>query len=162
MNKMFYSDAIGTIAGSTLGTSNVTSFIESISGVAAGGVTGFSSVVVGLMFILSTFFSPLLKVVESIEVNGRFLDPIIAPTLVVVGVLMATQLSNVDWHDFTQSASGFVTIIIMILSYSIADGIAAGFVVYVVSKVGQGGYKKISPTLWILFIIFILHFIINK
>lgn len=162
MNKMFYSDAIGTIAGSMLGTSNVTSFVESITGVSAGGRTGFSAVVTGVLFLFATLFSPLLKVVESIQVDGRFLDPVTAPTLVIVGILMATQLSNVDWHDFTASASGFMTIIVMILSYSIADGIASGFIVYVITKLASKKAKEISPTLWVLFFVFILHFSINK
>lgn len=161
MDKMFYSDSIGTIVGSMLGTSNVTSYIESTSGVAVGGRTGLTSVVVGLLFLLSTLFSPLLSVISSIEVNGMFLEPIVAPSLVIVGVLMATQLSNVDWHDFSAAAAGFFTIIIMVLSYSIADGIAAGFIVYVIVKTKLTNFKEINPTLWFLFAIFVLHFVIK-
>lgn len=158
MDKMFYSDAIGTLTGSVFGTSNVTSYIESASGVAAGGRTGFTAVVVGILFLLSTLFSPLLSVVASIEVNGVFLEPIVAPSLVVVGILMATQLSNVDWHDFSTAASGFITIVIMILSYSIADGIAAGFITYVITNLFNKDKNKINKVLWVLFIIFTLHF----
>ncbi|WP_156298888.1 NCS2 family permease [Streptobacillus canis] len=159
MDKMFYSDAIGTVIGSIFGTSNVTSYIESSSGVAVGGRTGLTSVVVGILFLLSTIFSPLLTVISRIEVNGLFLEPVVAPSLVVVGILMATQLSNVDWHDFSTAASGFFTIIIMILSYSIADGIAAGFIVYVLSKVFTNKKHEIGKIIWILFIIFIIYFI---
>ncbi len=159
MNKMFYSDAIGTIVGATLGTSNVTSYIEAASGVAAGGRTGLTSVVTGLLFLLSTMFAPLLSVVQSIAVGEVFLEPVVAPALVVVGVLMATQLSNVDWHDFSTAASGFITIIIMILSYSIANGIAAGFIVYVITKIFSKESKEIKPAVWVLFIVFVLHFI---
>lgn len=161
MNKMFYSDAIGTIAGSMLGTSNVTSYIESTSGVAVGGRTGLTSIVVGLLFLLSTLFSPLLSLVGGIDVNGMILEPIVAPSLVVVGILMATQLSNVDWHDFSTAASGFITIIVMVLSYSIADGIAAGFIMYVISKLFVKERKDIGKVVWILFIIFLLHFLIK-
>ncbi|WP_156298887.1 NCS2 family permease [Streptobacillus canis] len=161
MDKMFYSDAIGTIVGSIFGTSNVTSYIESTSGVAVGGRTGLTSIVVGILFLLSTLFSPLLTVIGSIEVNGAFLEPIVAPSLVVVGILMATQLSNVDWHDFSTAASGFTTIIIMILSYSIADGIAAGFIVYVLSKLFTKKKNEIGKVVWVLFIIFLLHFILK-
>ena len=161
MNKMFFSDAIGTIVGSTLGTSNVTSFIESSSGVSAGARTGLSSVVVGILFLLSTLFSPLLSIVSGIDVNGISAEPIIAPTLVVVGILMATQLSNVDWHDFREAASGFVTIVIMLLSYSIANGIAAGFIVYVISSLFTNKRKDIPKSIWFLTIIFVLHFYIN-
>lgn len=161
IDKMFYSDAIGTITGSIFGTSNVTSYIESASGVASGGRTGFTAVVVGILFLLSTFFSPLLSVVASIDVNGIFLEPIVAPSLVVVGILMATQLSNIDWHDFTTAASGFMTIVIMILSYSIADGIAAGFITYVITKISSKKYNEINRVLWILFIIFLIHFYVK-
>ncbi|WP_067143231.1 NCS2 family permease [Oceanivirga salmonicida] len=158
MDKMFYSDAIGTIVGSTLGTSNVTSYIEAASGVAAGGRTGLTAVVTGALFLLSTMFAPLLSIVQSIQVGEIFLEPVVAPALVVVGVLMATQLSNVDWHDFSTAASGFVTIIIMILSYSIANGIAAGFIVYVITRIFTKELKEIKPTVWVLFVIFVLHF----
>lgn len=161
IDKMFYSDAIGTITGSVFGTSNVTSYIESASGVAAGGRTGFTAVVVGILFLLSTLFSPLLSVVASIDVNGVFLEPIVAPSLVVVGILMATQLSNIDWHDFTTAASGFITIVIMILSYSIADGIAAGFITYVITKMFTEERKNINKVLWVLFIVFIIHFLVK-
>ncbi len=159
MDKMFYSDAIGTIVGSALGTSNVTSYIESTSGVAVGGRTGLTSIIVGLLFLLSTLFSPLLTVISGIEVNGVFLEPVVAPSLVVVGILMATQLSNVDWSDFSTAAAGFITIIVMILSYSIADGIAAGFIVYVLSKLFTSKRKKIGKVVWLLFIIFLIYFI---
>ncbi|WP_073507970.1 NCS2 family permease [Streptobacillus notomytis] len=159
MDKMFYSDAIGTIVGSALGTSNVTSYIESTSGVAVGGRTGLTSIIVGLLFLLSTLFSPLLTVISGIEVNGVFLEPVVAPSLVVVGILMATQLSNVDWRDFSTAAAGFITIVVMILSYSIADGIAAGFIVYVLSKLFTSKRKKIGKVVWLLFIIFLIYFI---
>lgn len=159
IDKMFYSDALGTVVGATLGTSNVTSFVESSSGVAAGGRTGLSSVIVGILFLLSTLFSPLLSVVDSIAVNDTlFLSPVVAPTLVIVGVLMATQLSNVDWHDFRAAASGFATIIIMVLSYSIANGIAAGFIVYVITNIFSKEKKKLPAIIWVLFVIFLLHF----
>ncbi len=159
MNKMFYSDALGTIVGATLGTSNVTSYIEAASGVAAGGRTGLTSVVTGTLFLLSTMFAPLLSIVQSIPVGEAFLEPVVAPALVVVGILMATQLSSVDWHDFSTASSGFITIIVMILTYSIANGIAAGFIVYVIIKIFNKEMKKIKPVVWILFAIFILHFI---
>ena len=159
IDKMLYSDALGTIVGATLGTSNVTSFVESSSGVAAGGRTGLSSVVVGVLFLLSTLFSPLLSVIASIPVNDTlFLSPVVAPTLVIVGVLMATQLSNVDWHDFRTASSGFATIIIMVLSYSIANGIAAGFIVYVITNIFSKEKKKLPAIIWVLFVIFLLHF----
>lgn len=158
MDKMFYSDAIGTIVGSLLGTSNVTSFIESTSGVAAGGRTGLTSLTTGILFLLSTLFAPLLTVTASIPVGEISVDPIVAPSLVIVGVLMATQLSNVDWKDFSTAAAGFTTIIMMILTYSIASGIASGFIIYVVTRIFTNRIKEITKPVWVLFVIFLLHF----
>ena len=160
MDRMFYSDAIGTIVGATLGTSNVTSFIESTSGVAAGGRTGLTSLTTGLLFLLSIFFSPLLIVISAIPVGNLSLEPVVAPALFIVGVLMSTQLSNVDWKDFSTAAAGFTTIIMMVLTYSIASGIAAGFVIYVITRIFTKRTNEISIPLWILFIIFLLHFCI--
>lgn len=158
MKKMLFSDAVGTVVGSVLGTSTVTTLTESTSGVAAGGRTGLTAIVTGIWFLIASMFTPLVSIASPIAVDGRFLEPIIAPSLICVGILMATQLADIDWNDFSAAASGFVTIIIMILSYSIPDGIAAGFIVYVFSKVFTKRIKEIKLSVWIMFILFILHF----
>lgn len=149
IDKALIADSTGTIIGSILGTSTVTSYIESTSGVAAGGKTGITAITTGILFLLSTLFFPLLTLVT---------PSVVAPALICVGILMATQLSNIDWHDFTSAASGFFIIIMMILGYSIADGIASGFIVYVITMIAKGEIKNIKPTVWFLTAIFILHF----
>lgn len=158
MKKMLVCDSIGTIAGAVLGTSTVTTLTESTSGVASGGRTGMTAITTGLWFLVASMFTPLVAIAAPINVGGIFLEPIIAPSLICVGILMATQLSSIDWHDFTTAAAGFTTIIIMVLSYSIPDGIAAGFIVYVFSKIFTKQVKEIKLSVWLMFALFILHF----
>ncbi len=148
--KALLADSVGTVVGAVLGTSTVTSFVESSSGVEVGGRTGLTACTTGILFFLSVLISPIVLATATSAVT--------APALVVVGMLMAQQLGGIDWDDFIPAASGFVTVIIMILSYSIANGIALGFVTYSVAMVASGKAKKVSPIIWILDIIFILYF----
>jgi AGZA family xanthine/uracil permease-like MFS transporter len=148
--KALLADSVGTVAGAVLGTSTVTSFVESSSGVEVGGRTGLTACTTGILFFLSVLISPIVLATATSAVT--------APALVVVGMLMAQQLGGIDWDDFIPAASGFVTVIIMILSYSIANGIALGFVTYSVAMLASGKAKKVSPIIWILDIIFILYF----
>lgn len=113
------SDAIGTTIGAILGTSTVTSFVESTSGVESGGRTGLTACTTGILFLLSVFFYPLLSTIT---------NAVTAPALIVVGILMAQQLGGIDWNDFVFAAAGFTTVIMMILCYSISNGIALGFI----------------------------------
>ncbi len=152
VEKAFMSDAVGTVVGAALGTSTVTSFIESASGIEVGGRSGLTTVTTGVLFIASIILAPLLVVVNS---------AVTAPALVVVGILMAQQLSGIDWNDFVFAASGFITVVMMILSYSISNGIALGFITYVVMAVASKRIKEIKPVVWILLPIFILHFILK-
>lgn len=150
VEKALLSDSIGTIFGAALGTSTVTSFVESGSGVAAGGRTGLTAVTTGVLFVLSLLFSPLLTVVT---------NAVTAPALVVVGVLMAQQLKGIEWEELTNAVPAFVTIILMLLTYSISDGLAIGFLFYTVVEVFSGKAKKVEPIIYLLDIIFILYFI---
>ena len=150
VEKALLADAIGTVAGAALGTSTVTSYIESASGVEVGGRTGLTAVTTASLFILSIFFAPLLAVVNA---------TVTAPALIVVGILMAQQLGGVNWDDFVSAASGFVAVITMVLSYSISDGIALGFITYGVSMFAAKRAKEVNPIIWILIPIFILHYI---
>ncbi len=127
-------DSIGTVAGAVLGTSTVTSFVESSSGVGVGGRTGLTAVTAGVLFLLSIFISP---VVLSTAVSA-----VTAPALVVVGIMMVQQLGGVDWNDMVFTSAGFVTILVMILSYSISNGIALGFITYAVAMIAAGKLKK--------------------
>ena len=148
--KALLADSVGTVVGAVLGTSTVTSFVESSSGVEVGGRTGLTACSTGILFFLSILISPIVLSTATSAVT--------APALVVVGMLMAQQLGGIDWDDFISTASGFVTVIVMILSYSIANGIALGFITYSVAMAASGKAKKVSPIIWILDIIFVLYF----
>ena len=149
--KALLSDAVGTVVGSVLGTSTVTSFVESASGVGVGGRTGLTAVTTGILFLLSIFVSPIILSVATSAVT--------APALVVVGIMMAQQLGGIDWSDFSYTAAGFMTVISMVLFYSISNGIAIGFITYVIAMISSGRIKEISPVVWGLDILFIFYFI---
>lgn len=150
VEKALLSDAIGTIAGAALGTSTVTSFVESSSGVAVGGKTGLTAVTTGVLFFLSIFLAPLVLSVVTSAVT--------TPALVAVGILMAQQLKGIDWDDFAFAAASFVTIAMMILTYSISNGMALGFITYAIAMVATNRSKEVSPVVWCLVAIFILYF----
>lgn len=151
--KALLSDSLATVTGAVFGTSTTTSFVESTSGVAAGARTGFASIVTGLLFLLALFFSPLLMIVTS-EVT--------APALIIVGVLMVSALGNIEWTKFEIAVPAFFTIITMPLSYSIATGIAVGFIFYPITMVLSGRRKEIHPIMYGLGVIFILYFVFIK
>lgn len=147
-------DAIGTTFGALVGTSTVTSYIESSAGIESGARTGFSSVVVGLLFLLSLALAPVF----SIFINNFSLS---AMALVLVGVLMFAQIKDIDWKDTPILISAFLTIIAMMLTYSIGTGIAFGFIFYVVSMLVQGRYKEVNPTMYVLSVAFVAYFAVN-
>ncbi|AOV06753.1 NCS2 family permease [Sporosarcina ureilytica] len=151
--KALLSDSLATVTGAVFGTSTTTSYIESSSGVAAGARTGFASVVTGCLFLLALFFSPLLMVVTS-EVT--------APALIIVGVLMVSSLGNIEWKSFEIAVPAFFTIISMPLSYSIATGIAIGFIFYPITMILSGRRNEVHPIMYGLWVIFILYFIFIK
>ncbi|MGP4108063.1 NCS2 family permease [Virgibacillus sp. L01] len=148
--KALFADSAATVVGSVAGTSTTTSYIESTAGVGAGGRTGFTSVVTAGFFLLALFFSPLLSVVTA-EVT--------APALIIVGVLMSSTLKNIDWDQFEIAVPAFLTIVMMPLTYSIATGIAIGFIFYPITMILKGRIKEINPVMYVLFVIFILYFI---
>ena len=136
-------DAVGTVIGAGLGTSTVTAYIESSTGVAAGGRTGLANVVTASLFFLSLFFFPLVKMIGGgyQAGGGLVLYPVVAPALVLVGTLMMAGVSGIAWDDATEGIPAFLTIVIMPLAVSITDGIAFGFIAYAVLKLatGRGG-----------------------
>ncbi|MFP3919766.1 NCS2 family permease [Lysinibacillus telephonicus] len=146
--KALISDSIATIIGSIFGTSTITSYVESSSGVAAGARTGFASVVTGVLFLLALFLSPLLSVITS---------AVTAPALIVVGVLMVASLGQIAWNRFEIAVPAFLTMIMMPLTYSIATGIAVGFVFYPLTMIIKGKAKEVSPIMYIFAIIFLLY-----
>ena len=148
--RALFSDASATVVGSVVGTSTTTAFVESTAGVGVGGRSGFASVVTAGLFLLALFFSPLLSIV-TVEVT--------APALIIVGVLMSAQLKNIDWDKFEIAVPAFLTIIAMPLTYSIATGIAVGFIFYPITMIMKGKAKEVHPVMYGLTVIFILYFI---
>lgn len=164
-DKALIADSIGTISGSVLGTSNVTSYIESATGIEQGGRTGLSAVTVAVLFVLSLVIYPLLSVVNGVVVGeDAFGDPIIfspvtAMALVLVGALMIRQLKDIDWDEPAFLIPAFLTIIMMVLTYSIATGIAVGFIFYPLVMIATKRYKEVNPVMYGLAVVFILSFI---
>jgi len=148
--RALFADSSATVVGAVVGTSTTTAYVESTAGVAAGGRTGFTSVVTAGFFLLALFFSPLLSVITA-EVT--------APALIIVGILMSSSLKQVNWDQFEIAVPAFLTIIMMPLSYSIATGIAIGFIFYPITMILKGRAKEIHPIMYVLFVIFILYFI---
>ncbi|MCB7070006.1 NCS2 family permease [Caldibacillus sp. 210928-DFI.2.22] len=142
-------DSSGTVFGAILGTSSTTSYVESTAGVAVGGKSGFTAVVTAVFFLLALVFSPLLEIVTS---------QVTAPALIIVGVLMATNLKFVEWDQIEIAIPAFFTVLMMPLTYSIATGIAVGFIFYPITMLVKGRVKEIHPIMYILAVIFILYF----
>lgn len=159
-SQALLSDAIGTTAGAILGTSTVTSYIESASGVEAGGRTGLTSIVVGLLFLISIFFYPLVKLFGgAISLSDiTFVHPVTAPALIIVGSLMARNLVSIEWSDVSESIPSFLIIIGIPLTFSISDGLAMGFISYPVIKILSGRYREVSWLMYLLAAIFILRY----
>ena len=149
IEKAFLSDAIGGIIGSVCGTSTVTAFVESATGVGMGAKTGLASVVTGILFLLSIFVAPLIL--------ALFTPSVTAAALVIVGFLMMAQLGSVDWANSVISASVFMTIIMMILSYSISIGIAWGVIAYFVGSLAEGKFKEMGWGMYALMIVFLVY-----
>lgn len=151
IKKALFSDAVGTTLGACLGTSTVSTFVESASGVAEGGRTGLTAVSTAFMFFLALFFAPLFAVIT---------PAVTASALVLVGLFMIEPIKEIDLHDFTEAIPAFLTIIMMPFSYSISDGIVFGVISYIILKLFSGKRKEISLTTVILGLVFLLKFLI--
>ena len=162
-DKALLVDSIGTMTGAVLGTSNVTSYIESATGIEQGARTGLSSVTVGILFLFAIFLYPLLSVINGVFDVSTMTNysPVTAMALVMVGALMVNQLKDIDWSDMAIVIPAFFTIIFMIMSFSIATGIAVGFIFYPIVKVAQGKAKEVNMIMYILSLLFLLFFILN-
>ncbi len=145
-------DAIGTTAGAVLGTSTVTTFVESASGVSAGGRTGLSAMVTGILFLMATLFAPLFTTIPSFAT---------APALIMVGFLMVSSVTEISFKDdnLTEAIPAYLTILAMPLFYSISEGICLGIISYVVLNVVTGKYKRVTPLMYILALLFVLKYI---
>jgi AGZA family xanthine/uracil permease-like MFS transporter len=150
--QVLVADALGTVIGAVSGTSTVTSYIESLAGVEQGGRTGLTSVVVALLFLLSLFFYPLVRMI------GTY-PPITAPALVVVGALMIRNVTKFDWSNFAEILPAFVVVLGIPLTYSIADGLALGFITYPVVKLFAGQGKSVHWLMYLLALVLAAYLI---
>ena len=151
VKQAFMADSIATTFGAMLGTSTTTTYVESAAGVAQGGRSGLTALVVGCCFVIAMFFSPLFLSIPSAAT---------APALIIVGLLMAEQIKNVNFDDFSESIPAFVCMIMMPLTYSISNGILIGMITYVLMNMICGKFKKLSPAMYILAALFILKYIL--
>lgn len=150
MKEALLSDAVGTCIGAVCGTSTVTTFVESSAGIAEGGRSGVTSLVTGLLFLLALFFSSLFLVIPSAATAGA---------LFIVGVFMMNGLKDINIDDMTEALPAFVTIISMVLTYSIAEGIVLGLLSYCIMKIFTGRFKDVHPALYVLAVLFVLKYI---
>ena len=150
MKQALYVDSASAVVGSYIGTSAISTYIESGAGVSVGGRTGMTAVVVGLLFLLTIFFSPLAGMVPAYATAGA---------LVYVGILMASSLIKVQWDDLTEATPAFITAAMMPFTYSITEGIAFGFISYCVVKLGTGRWREVNAPVWVVSLLFLIKFI---
>lgn len=150
MKQALYVDSASAVVGSYIGTSAISTYIESGAGVSVGGRTGMTAVVVGLLFLLTIFFSPLAGMVPAYATAGA---------LVYVGILMASSLIKVQWDDLTEATPAFITAAMMPFTYSITEGIAFGFISYCVMKLGTGRWREVNAPVGVVSLLFLIKFI---
>ncbi|WP_404786738.1 NCS2 family permease [Altericista sp. CCNU0014] len=149
-NKALMADAIGTTAGAVFGTSTVTSYVESVAGVTEGGRTGFTALVVGLLFLVSLFFIPVFQAIPAFATT---------PTLVIVGAMMMAEAREIRWDDMAETIPAFLTMFMIPLTYSIAEGLAVGFISYPIVKAFQGKAHEVPVGTWAIAGVFVARFV---
>jgi AGZA family xanthine/uracil permease-like MFS transporter len=149
INKAMLSDSVGTVFGSLVGTTTVTSYVESAAGVKAGGRTGMTSLVIGVLFLSCLFFAPLATSLPK-EIDGA--------ALLYVAILFVRNITNIEWDDIAESAPAVVAMVAMPLTYSIANGIALAFITYGLIKLLSGKFTKTSPAIWVIAILSVISF----
>lgn len=147
VGKALFADSTSMIAGSVFGSTPTACYIESSTGITAGGRTGFTAVVVAIMFVLSLFFSPLLAVVTS---------QVTAPILIIVGSFMMKSIANIDWSEFETSFAAFMIILCVPLTYNISYGLAFGLITYPITMIAAGKGKKVHPIMYVAALLFLL------
>ncbi|MBK5722078.1 NCS2 family permease [Dysgonomonas sp. Marseille-P4677] len=152
MKKALFSDALGTTVGAVLGTSTITAYVESASGVASGGRTGLTSVSTAFMFILALFFAPLFLMVPAAATS---------PALIIVGLFMISSVAKIDFSDMSEGLPAFLTIVFMPFTYSIAEGIVFGMLSFALIKVCSGKFKDVSATVYVIAILFLLKIVLD-
>lgn len=150
MDKALFADSIATSIGALAGTSNTTTYVESAAGIGVGGRTGLTSVVTAIMFGLCLVLTPIAGIVSSATT---------APALIIVGVLMADALKEIEWDKFEEALPAFMTLLFMAMGYGISNGIAAGFIFYAIAKICKGKAKEVHPLLYVFAVLFVIYFI---
>lgn len=161
-NQAMLSDAVGTVGGALLGTSTVTSYIESATGIAQGARTGLANVFTSFLFLIALFFSPLAEMIGGEYIfNGQTLRPVIAPPLIIVGYLMMKCVTRINWEDLTEAIPAFLTIIFIPLTLSITEGIAFGFISYSLLKLVAGKGKEVHWIIYFFSVLFIVRYLVT-
>lgn len=153
MNKCMLADSIATCAGAVCGATTVTTYVESSSGVAAGGKTGFTALVTGLCFVVAMFLSPIAQLIPSAATSAA---------LIYVGVLMMSSVKDIEWGDPAVALPAFLTITIMAFGFSISFGIGVGLISCVLVKICTGKIKEISPVTWVITALFVAMFVLTN
>jgi AGZA family xanthine/uracil permease-like MFS transporter len=162
-DQAMFSDAVGTVSGAVLGTSTVTTYIESAAGIAIGARTGLANVFTSILFIVALFFSPLAEMIAGVyEYGGLNLRPVIAPPLIVVGFLMMRCVSFIKWDDLTEALPAFLAIVVMPLTINITEGIAFGFISYSLLKLVSGRGRQVHWIIYLFSALFVLRYIIGQ
>ena len=152
LEKALFADATATSIGAILGTSNTTTYVESAAGISVGGKTGLTSVTTAVLFLASLLLLPLVGVVPAVATS---------PALIVVGILMAEGIKNIDWEDLEVAIPAFFTLAMMPLGYSITTGVSWGFIFYVITKVVKGKAREVHPIMYIVSGLFILSMLLT-
>ena len=161
-DKAMLADAIGTVGGVLLGTSTVSSYIESATGIAQGARTGLANVMTSFLFLCALFFSPLAEMISGeVTYGGMTLRPVIAPALILVGAMMMKCVKFIDWDDLTEAIPAFLSIIIMPLTLSITEGISFGFISYVLLKLASGKGKQVHWLIYLFAGLFVVRYILK-
>ena len=161
-NKAMFADAVGTVSGALLGTSTVTSYIESATGIAQGARTGLANIFTSFFFLIALFFSPLAEMIGGEYVyNDMILRPVIAPPLIIVGFLMMKTITRIEWADLTEGLPAFLTMIVIPMTLSITEGIAFGFISYSILKLVSGKGKEVHWMIYLFAVLFIIRYIIS-
>jgi AGZA family xanthine/uracil permease-like MFS transporter len=161
-DKAMMADAVGTVGGVLLGTSTVSSYIESVTGIAQGARTGLANVMTSFLFLVALFFSPLAEMISGdYAFNGATLHPVIAPPLILVGTMMMKGVTRIDWEDLTEAIPAFLSIVIMPLTLSITEGISFGFISYALLKLVTGKGRRVHWLIYLFAVLFIVRYFIE-
>ncbi len=152
INKALFVDSVGVVVCSGIGTSSVSSYIESATGIAAGGRTGLTAMTIAGLFLITLFFAPFIGLIPAFAT---------APALIIVGIYMISEVRNIDFDDFTEAMPAFLTIVMMPLTYNIAHGIGFGFISYALLKLFTGQWRKVNILVWVFSVCFLVNFIIS-